>query len=111
MEQRPVERARFLCVCFEHGVRSMLELGTGEHCGVARFCADILPWDVTSIDIAPGREGCEGVTTFWTEIAYLATGDTRPTRGLLKHHHYEIVDSEHPVGIGLHTVHGAQVAS
>lgn len=51
MEQMPTELALFLDACFEKNVQSMLELGTGEYGGVARFCTEVLHWDVTIIDV------------------------------------------------------------
>lgn len=168
MEQRPAELARFLCACFELGVQSMLELGTGEYGGLTRFCTGTLRWDVTVIDIcapryrsgrlilgktsddqvykqvegrrfdlvlidadhsyggvahdhrlyaplatkivafhdiAPGREECRGVATFWNEIAYSSgSGREAPARGGLKGGHHEIIDPDHPVGIGWYSV-------
>lgn len=51
MQQDPQEIGQFLDFCLENGVQSVLEIGTGESGGLARFMASVLGWDVTSIDI------------------------------------------------------------
>lgn len=83
MEQKPVEWARFLGVCIEHCVCSMLELGTGEYGGTARFCTDIARWDVTRIDVREplhrsgrfilGETGDEGVKDRRFDLVLIGT--------------------------------------
>ncbi len=50
LEQSPTELAQFLDDCIGSGVKSMLELGVGEHGGVSRLVYQYLGWSVTSID-------------------------------------------------------------
>jgi len=51
IEQNPDELARFLVVCQELGVESVLEIGTGYKAGLARFLTDDMGWQVVSVDI------------------------------------------------------------
>jgi hypothetical protein len=51
IQQDPAELAQFVDFCLDHGVKSVLEIGTGEHGGLARFMA-MLGWNVTSIDLS-----------------------------------------------------------
>lgn len=153
MEQSPSELARFLSACEACGVQSMLELGTGEFGGLARFCYTKLHWSVTSIDhrvpvyesgrfilgetsdadvyrqvkdlrfdlvfidadhhdysvkrdyemyaplatkivalhdVAPGREGTQGVAAFWNEILQTTGAGGIDT----------LIDPNNPIGIG-----------
>ncbi len=50
IEQNPVELARFLDICLDVGVQSMLEIGVGASGGLARFAYKRLYWAVTGID-------------------------------------------------------------
>lgn len=167
MEQNPRELAKFLVECEEIGVTSILELGTGEFGGMARFLTEYLLWEVTSIDhriplhesgrfilgetgdadvyaqvkderfdlvlidadhhdysvrrdhewyaplatklvalhdIAPNREGTQGVAVFWWNLSrskdipeLAATGDLKPG-------YEDIIDPQHPIGIGYYEV-------
>lgn len=79
MQQVPEEIGAFLDFALEHGVQTVLEIGTGESGGLARFMAGELGWHVTSIDLSvpgayiPARfEQGEGMTFesggFWRVI-------------------------------------------
>lgn len=50
MQQTPREAAVFLAKCEELGVKTVLEIGTGESAGFARFMTEVLGWSVTSVD-------------------------------------------------------------
>jgi glycosyltransferase involved in cell wall biosynthesis len=49
--QDPDEVGAFLSWCMSRGVKSVLELGTGERGGFARFLIDEMGWNVVSVDI------------------------------------------------------------
>lgn len=51
IEQNPDELAQFLDAMYALEVKSILEIGTGPNSGLARFLAENLSWDVTSVDI------------------------------------------------------------
>lgn len=51
IEQNPEELALFLDEMDALNVKSILEIGTGPNSGLARFLAENLNWDVTSVDI------------------------------------------------------------
>lgn len=61
IQQNPSELAAFLLWCVEHGVQSVLEIGTGESGGLARFLAVDMGWQVTSVDPQRPADVAEGV--------------------------------------------------
>jgi hypothetical protein len=50
IQQNPHELAQFLALCQKNGVKRVLEIGTGESAGLARFMTEILGWQVVSVD-------------------------------------------------------------
>lgn len=51
IQQTPDELAKLLHLAQERGVKRVLEIGTGQHAGLARFMTRVLGWEVFSIDI------------------------------------------------------------
>lgn len=51
IQQNPDEFGRFADFCIRHEVHTVLEMGTGRTGGLARFMAEVLGWQVTSVDI------------------------------------------------------------
>jgi hypothetical protein len=51
MQQNPQEIAALLDFCLNEGVQTVLEIGTGENGGLARYMAGELGWHVTSVDV------------------------------------------------------------
>lgn len=51
-EQVADEIEPFLAAMRALGVRSMLEIGAGRQAGLARYCREVLGWDVVSVDLA-----------------------------------------------------------
>lgn len=52
IQQTPSELAPFLAECQARGVKRVLEIGTGESAGLARFMVEVLGWEVVSVDPA-----------------------------------------------------------
>lgn len=50
MQQTPLELAKFLIDMQDRGVKTVLEIGTGDSAGLARFLVMNMGWEVTSID-------------------------------------------------------------
>lgn len=50
MQQTPLELAKFLVEMQDRGVQSVLEIGTGDSAGLARFLVVDMGWTVTSVD-------------------------------------------------------------
>ena len=94
IEQNPVELAQFLVACEERGVKSMLEIGTGEGGGFALLCYKYLGWSVTSIDHrAPLHESGHFILGETNDDAvYAQVKDQRFDLVLIDaDHHYESV--------------------
>lgn len=60
IEQNPHELATFLAAV-PHEIETVLEIGTGYKAGLARFMAQFLGWQVTSVDIKDYGHSCPGV--------------------------------------------------
>lgn len=61
IEQNPPELAQFLVAMEALGVKSVLEIGTGYKGGLSRFLAQIVGWDVTTVDIRDYGHNFQGV--------------------------------------------------
>lgn len=72
-----------------HSSVRMLELGTGRTGGLARFCAEVLGWTVTSVDI----KRSEPQSTFVEFVA----GSTEAAHVYLRHRRFDVVfiDADH----------------
>lgn len=64
MQQTPREAAVFLAKCEELGVKTVLEIGTGESAGFARFMTEVMGWSVTSVDMQEPKVKPTGDWTF-----------------------------------------------
>lgn len=73
MQQVPGEAGPFLAAMQAAGVKTVLEIGTGESGGFARFMVEVLGWNVVSVDInTPTPNGGAAWPDGWTFIQ----GDT-----------------------------------
>lgn len=61
IEQTPHELATFLVRMQELGVESVLEIGTGYKAGLARFLAQDMGWQVTTVDVQDYGHSFEGI--------------------------------------------------
>lgn len=50
IQQTPIEIAELLSLAHDRGVKRVLEIGTGESAGLARFMVEVMGWEVVSID-------------------------------------------------------------
>lgn len=50
IQQTPSELAELLVEAHKRGVKRVIEIGTGESAGLARFMVEVLDWEVVSID-------------------------------------------------------------
>jgi hypothetical protein len=50
MQQTPSELAQLLALAQERDVKRVLEIGTGESAGLARFMVEVMGWEVVSVD-------------------------------------------------------------
>lgn len=66
IQQTPDELAELLHLARERGVKRVLEIGTGQHAGLARFMVNLMGWEVVSIDIEQPKEGVDAQG--WTFI-------------------------------------------
>lgn len=89
IQQNPEEFARFAIFCLQHGVKTVLELGTGRTGGLARFMSRYLDWQVTSVDLhvpAPKAD----------DIEFLQ-GSTTALYPYLRHRQFDMIfiDADH----------------
>jgi hypothetical protein len=70
IEQNPYELATAITVLISAGIQAVLEVGTGYRAGLARFMAQDLGWNVTSVDVTNYMHMIEGIhfiTGSWAE--------------------------------------------
>lgn len=92
IQQNPREWRQFAEFVYEHiGHKHprMLELGTGRTGGLARFCAEVLGWQVTSVDIKR--------PTPQSAFVEFVAGTTEAAHVYLRHRRYDVVfiDADH----------------
>lgn len=98
IEQNADELAQFLVVCQEHGVQSVLEIGTGYRAGLARFLHDDMGWHVTSVDIHDyGHQfgGIQFITQLWRGTEYPVFDQQFDLVMIDADHSYEAVKDDH----------------
>lgn len=74
IEQNPPELAQFLVAMDALGVQSVLEIGTGYKGGLSRFLAQIVGWEVTTVDIQNYGHAFQDV-----KYVIMPSPDERPT--------------------------------
>ncbi len=89
IQQNPHELAGFLALAQKRGVKHVLEIGTGESAGLARFMTEVLGWSVVSVDIHP--PSVTPKSDKWTFIQ----GDSKTVE--IPHGHFDMVfiDGDH----------------
>jgi predicted O-methyltransferase YrrM len=96
IQQTPKEIAAFLVWADQHGVESVLEIGTGSSAGLARFMVKDMGWKVTSLDMnTPDAHDDLIGSDNWTFIQ--ADSQATNTIELLKDQKFDLVfiDGDH----------------